>query len=232
MKILAIIPARAGSKGLKDKNILPLNGIPLLAHAINVAKESGVCDCIHLCTESEQYAEIGRQYGADVPFLRDPALATDTASSADAIKFSAMKYKEIGLEFDALLVLQPTVPLRTADDVRNVVALMEDRNANAIISVTTPEKPPQWCAALPEDGNMSIYYEKLQHLVNRQELARQYVLNGAVALVKMKYYLECDCIYKTGCYAYIMPRERSVDIDSQLDFELCEFLLSRRKSGR
>ena len=119
MKNIAIIPARSGSKGLKDKNIRNLNGRPLLAWTIEAAVRSGEFDEIMVSTDSEAYAEIARRYGADVPFLRSPATATDTASSWDTVAEVLENCRERGSTFDTFCLLQPTSPLRNAEDIRN-----------------------------------------------------------------------------------------------------------------
>ena len=227
MKYLAVIPARSGSKGLKDKNILPLCGIPLCAWTIRAAEESRVFDEIHFSTDSEKYADIAREYGAAVPFLRDAELATDSANSWDVIKFVIKRYRTMGREFDAVMLLQPTVPFRSADDIRAAVRMLEEKDAQAIVSVTEPEHSPYWCAELPPDGNMRVYHDKIQYLIGRQRLPRQHILNGAIYLSRIEHLMNSRSIYESGCYAYHMPQERSADIDTRDDLDWCEFLLKR-----
>lgn len=231
MKILAVIPARSGSKGLKDKNIKPLCGLPLCAYTINAATESGIFDEIHFSTDSREYAAIAEKYGASVPFLRDSELASDTASSWDVIKAVVSKYEESKKIFDAVMLLQPTVPFRSAEDIRSALEVLERNNANAVVSVTEPDHSPLWCAPLPEDGNMHVFHERFKNLIARQKLEKHFSLNGAVYLVKIPYLKSCSDIYEDRCYAYFMPRERSFDIDDQLDFDVCEFIMKRGGSG-
>ena len=228
MKILAIIPARSGSRGLKDKNIKPLCGIPLGAYTIKAAQASGVFDEIHFSTDSPQYADIAMSYGASAPFLREKELATDTASSWDVVKDVIKKYKATGREFDAAMLLQPTVPFRSVEDICNCVKMMESRAAQAIVSVSEPAHSPFWCAELPDDGNMRVYHEKMQYLIVRQKLKKQYILNGAIYLFRVEHLFASASIYERDCYAYVMPQERSIDIDSQDDFDLCEYFLMRK----
>ncbi|MBO5822358.1 MAG: acylneuraminate cytidylyltransferase family protein, partial [Lentisphaeria bacterium] len=182
MKILAIIPARSDSKGLKDKNIKDLCGLPLCAYTINAAKASGVFEEIHFSTDSQIYADIAMQYGASVPFLRDAVLASDTASSWDVVKAVIERYKKDGYEFDAVMLLQPTSPLRNAEDICNAVALFKEKNANAVVSVTDPPHSPLWSAPLPPDGNMQIFHERFEFFKARQTLEKYYALNGAIYL--------------------------------------------------
>ena len=225
MKILAIIPARSNSKGLKDKNIKDLFGLPLCAYTIRAAKDSRVFDEIHFSTDSQLYAEIARQHGASIPFLRTSELASDTASSWDVVKFVVNKYLELGKTFDAIMLLQPTVPLRNSSDIVNATKLLTEKSANAIVSVTDPEHSPVLNAPLPEDCDMSIYHERFSNMVARQMLLRQYAINGAIYLAKTQYLMHSADIYQEKCYAYYMPRERSIDIDTQLDFDLCKFYM-------
>ena len=229
MKILAVIPARSGSKGLKDKNIKNLCGLPLCAYTVNAAKESGIFEEIHFSTDSRLYADIAMQYGASVPFLRDAVLASDTASSWDVVKAVIERYKKDGYEFDAVMLLQPTTPLRSAEDICNAVALFKEKNANAVVSVTDPPHSPLWSAPLPPDGNMQIFHERFESLKARQTLEKYYALNGAIYLTGVEHLMSRSDIYEDGCYAYYMPPERSFDIDSQLDFDWCEFYLSSMK---
>lgn len=225
MKVLAVIPARSGSKGIKDKNIKLLNGLPLCAYTITAAIKSGIFTEICFSTDSDHYAEIARSYGANTPFLRDETLSDDTASSWDVVEDAVEQYRLKGQEFDAVMLLQPTVPFRSAGDIRNALKMMKERKANAIVSVTTPSHSPYWCAELPGDGDMNIYHKKIELLVGRQQLPQQYILNGAIYLSRVEHLKNAKSIYETGCYAYIMPPERSYDIDSELDFEWCSFCL-------
>ena len=126
MKHLAVITARSGSKGLKDKNIKLLEGKPLLVYSIEAAEQSGKFDCIHVSTDSEKYAQIAREHGADVPFLRDAALATDTAGTWDVLRAVVQQYAAIGQQFDTITLLQPTSPLRDAADIKMAFEIFEE----------------------------------------------------------------------------------------------------------
>lgn len=134
-KLLAVIPARFGSKGLKDKNIKLLNGIPLCGYTINAARESGIFEEICFSTDSAEYAEIGRKYGAQTPFLRNELLSCDTASSWDVTKDAIRYYQENGKNFDAVMLLQPTVPFRSAEDILNALKMMQERNAGPVSGI-------------------------------------------------------------------------------------------------
>ena len=133
-RILAIIPARSGSKGMANKNISLIENKPLIAYTIEVAKESNVFDYIFVSTDSEEYAQISRQYGAEVPFLRPIELAQDTSKAVEFEQHAITALKEIGYEFDYFVRLQPTSPLRTSDDVRNVISILIDAAKDAVVS--------------------------------------------------------------------------------------------------
>ena len=135
MKNIAIIPARSGSKGLKDKNIRLLNGKPLLAYTIEAALKSKCYDTVMVSTDSKKYAKIAMEYGAEVPFLRGDENSKDNASPWEVVKEVLLKYKELGKEFDTFTLLQPTSPLRNAKDIKNAYAELKEKNANAVVSM-------------------------------------------------------------------------------------------------
>ncbi|GHV32177.1 hypothetical protein AGMMS4952_22100 [Spirochaetia bacterium] len=224
-KIIAIIPARSGSKGLKDKNILPLTGKPLMAYTITAAKASGIFDEIFVSTDSPHYAEIAKEYGAHVPFLRDISLATDTASSWDVVKKTIEEYKNIGCEFNIAVLLQPTSPLRVAKDITDAFNLYKAKKANAIVSLCEVDHSPLWSNTLPEDHSLVNFIRQDIKSMPRQLLEKYYRINGALYIVNV-HYLMCNAdIYQNNCFAYIMPKERSVDIDDEMDFLLAEIML-------
>ena len=225
MKNIAIIPARSGSKGLKDKNIRNLNGRPLLAWTIDAAVRSGEFDEIMVSTDSEAYAEIARQCGADVPFLRSPATATDTASSWDTVAEVLENCRERGNTFDTFCLLQPTSPLRNAEDIRNAYALFRDKADFAVVSVCEAEHSPLWCGHLPESGEFTGFIRQ-EDVKQRQAGGKFYRLNGAIYIVDTQRFATDRFLYHEGSYAYIMPQERSVDIDTETDFRLAELLMS------
>ena len=225
MKNLAIIPARSGSKGLKDKNILPLNGKPLLAYSIEAAFSSGCFDTVHVSTDSEKYADIARRYHADIPFLRSTETAADDTSSWDVVLEVLEKYAREEKFFETVALLQPTSPLRKPDDIRRAYQLMEEKHAEAIISVCEVDHPPLWCNTLPEDGCMDGFLLS-ENRGPRQILRPYYRINGALYLLTVSALrAQGGVVYNSNCYAYTMPRERSIDIDVKLDFLIAEMLL-------
>lgn len=221
---IAVIPARSGSKGLKDKNIKLLHNKPLLAYAIACAKESGVFDCVHVSTDSPEYARIAEEYGAEVPFLRSGDLASDTANTWDAMRFVLLEYAKWGRQFDTLTVLQPTSPLRKAEDVQGAFRLFREKQADAVVGVCEVEHSPLWCNTLPEDGCLKGFIREEAN-GPRQRLSAYYRINGAIYILKTDFLMSKGNIYGEHSYAYVMPKERSVDIDHELDFAMAGFLM-------
>ncbi len=222
---LAVIPARSGSKGLKDKNIKMLAGKPMLAYTIETAIESNLFDKIHVSTDSELYADIARQYGAEVPFLRSKENSSDGAGSWDVVKEVLNKYSDMKAEFEYVTLLQPTSPLRTAEDIRNAYMLFQEKNANAVVSVCKVDHPPFWSNVLPTDLSMESFFINKQ-ITRRQEIQTYYRVNGAIYMIDRDFLYKDTNIYRAGCYAYIMDRKRSIDIDEEIDFEFAEFLIA------
>ena len=225
MKCIAIIPARSGSKGLKDKNIRRLVGKPLLAYSIEAAKESGIYDEVMVSTDSKQYADIARDCGANVPFLRSKTVSSDTASSWDTVKEVLDNYKHMGKVYDAFCLLQPTSPLRTVDDIKEAYAIFQ-KVETSVISVCEVEHSPLWCNTLPEDRSLDGFIKR-QNNKQRQAIGKYYRINGAIYFVKTEELYKDDFFYRKGSYAYVMPRDRSIDIDTEIDFRIAEFLLTK-----
>lgn len=224
MKNIAIIPARSGSKGLPNKNIRELNGKPLLSYSIRAAKDSKIFDCVHVSTDSREYAEVACNYGADVPFLRSGETSTDQADSWRVVREVLRKYGEMGKTFDMVTLLQPTSPLRTAQDIRKAYDFFKEKTAEAVVSVCEMEHSPLWSNVLPPDLSMDGF---INAEVNRprQKLAAYYRLNGAIYMVQTSFLRKDSNIYRKGCYAFVMDRDHSVDIDDLIDFKLAEILI-------
>lgn len=229
MKNIAVIPARSGSKGLRDKNIRLLDGKPLLVYAIEEAKKTGVFDCIHVSTDSGKYAQIACAAGADVPFLRNAETATDTASTWDAMRFVLKEYEKRGQFFDTLTVLQPTSPLRTAEDILGAFRLFEEKAANMVSSVCEMDHSPLWSNILPEDLSMENFEDEKIALLPRQSLPIYYRENGAVYIVKVTHLLSEKNIYKRKSFAYVMDRRKSIDIDEEIDFLIAERIMEAER---
>lgn len=227
MKNIAVIPARSGSKGLKDKNIRMINGKPLMAYSIEAAAESGVFDTVHVSTDSEQYATVAREYGAEVPFLREAKLASDTATTWDAVRFVLREYEKRGFCFDTVTVLQPTSPLRTVADIQGAYDYFQRKDANMISSVCEMDHSPLWSNTLPEDMSMRDFEDEKLAFLPRQNLPTYYRENGAIYILRTAHLFFAGNIYKDQCYAYLMDRKHSIDIDKELDFLIAETILKQ-----
>lgn len=221
MKNLAVITARSGSKGLKDKNIKLLKGKPMLAYTIEAALQSGLFECVHVSTDSEEYAEIARKYGADVPFLRDAQLATDTAGTWDVMRAVVKRYEELGKTFDTVTLLQPTSPLRDAEDIKHAFVVFKDRDADSVVSVCEAEHSPRICNTLGEENSMNGFID-FTVVGRRQELGTYYRINGAIYIQKTEVLMGKKDLYGPKAYAYVMDKIHSVDIDDAFDFMVAE----------
>ncbi|MFW6029918.1 MAG: cytidylyltransferase domain-containing protein [Halanaerobiales bacterium] len=223
-KILAIIPARSGSKGLKDKNIKNLHGKPLIAYTIEVAIASGIFETIIVTTDSKEYADIAIQYGAEVPFLRSEELSSDTTSSKEVIIDAISKMNCRGYYYDYFMLLQPTSPLRTVENIKESYDLLVKRKANSVVSVCKVDHSPLLSNILDETLLLDNFLKKFNNK-RRQDLPQYYRINGAIYLSKVDYYLKFQDFYKRNSIAYIMNKKESVDVDDIYDFKLAEILI-------
>lgn len=224
MRNLAVILARSGSKGLKDKNIKELSGKPLLAYTVEAAIESGKYDIVHVSTDSELYADIAKEYGADVPFLRDENLAGDKASSWDAVRYVVSEYEKRGKYFDTISLLQPTSPLRDAKDIRKAFEVFETKDATGVVSVCEVEHSPLACNTLPKDNSLNGFID-INKVGRRQDMGVFYRINGAIYIQRKDLLMKGDSIYSEGSYAYVMDKRHSVDIDDEMDFLMAKTIL-------
>lgn len=224
MKNLAIIPARSGSKRLKDKNIKTLKNKPLIAYTIEAAKNSGMFDSIMVSTDSEKYADIARKFGAEVPFLRSMENSLDSTSTWDTVNEVLEQYKRAGQVFHSFCVLQPTSPLRTAADIRNAYKLFEEKATVAVVSVCEAEHSPFGYGSLDDTASLENFIP-VENIKNRQINGKFYRINGAIYILKTEEFYRERYPYRKGSYAYIMKQEASVDIDTELDFRFADFLM-------
>ena len=227
MRNIAIIPARSGSKGLKDKNIRLLDGKPLLAYTIEAALKSKCFDTVMVSTDSKKYAKIAREYGAEVPFLRNAETSQDNTSPWEVMKEVLENYKALGQEFDTFALLQPTSPLRTAKDIRNAYAEMKEKKANAVVSMCELECSMHLVNTLPKSLSMKGFISEEQYNKRRQDIRPYYRFNGAIYISKVKSFMKHMNIYDDRCYAYIMDRNSSYDIDDLNDLKIVEALLKK-----
>lgn len=223
-RFLGIIPARSGSKGLPHKNIKLLNNKPMIAYTIEAAAKSKIFDEIIVSTDNEQYAKIAKQYGAHVPWLRPKELAADQTTTEEVIVHTINELKQQGEYFDYIMLLQPTSPLRDEYDIQGSVEMLFDKKANAIVGMCEVEHPISWVKELGEDKCLDNFFSLGPR--RRQEEGVFYRLNGAIYLTDIEYYVQYRNFYKKSCYAFIMSKHHSVDIDDIYDFKYAELLLN------
>ena len=227
-KILAIVPARGGSKRLPRKNILELNGKPLIAWSIKAGLESKYVDKVIVSTDDEEIADIAQQYGADVPFIRPGELATDESTTVDVVLHAI---KELALRdetYDYILLLQPTSPLRTAQHIDEAIDLMRGRDSDGVVSVCPVGHPVEWANSLPPDGSMDGFFKEEYINKRSQDFPEQYLINGAIYVVKTSRFCEEGTfLIRTGLTAYIMQRRDSIDVDTVDDLEIMRCLLAK-----
>ncbi len=225
-RILAIIPARSGSKGLKDKNIKELDGKPLLAYSIEVALKSNIIDEVFVSTDSEIYAEIARKNGASVPFLRPKEISDDKSQAYDYITHTIQIYKEeLKLDFDYFIVLQPTSPIREVKHIIEVAKLLIDHEKDSVVSVCEADHIPQLYNHLPQNLSMYKFYIGEDKSFNRQDFGKYYRLNGSIYGMKVKAFFKYKSYYIKNSSSYIMDKIFSIDIDDEIDFFLAEKIL-------
>lgn len=224
-RILAIIPARAGSKRIPDKNILPIAGKPLIAWTIEAARKSKYLDRIIVSTDDQKIKKISEEYGAEVPFIRPHHLATDEAGSVDVIKHAISTIKG---QFSYIVLLQPTSPLRTAEDIDKAIEML-DINTKAVVSVCETSHSPLWCNTLPDDLSMADFMKPEVAGIRSQDLPKYYRLNGALYVAETDYFYQNNSFFGKNTKAFIMPPARSVDVDESIDLAFAEFILSKNK---
>lgn len=228
-RVLCLIPARGGSKGLPHKNLAPLRGKPLIAWTIAAAKGSSYVDDTIVTTDDEAIARVAVASGAEVPFLRPAKLASDEAHMSDVVRHALDTLARSGRSYHWLLLLQPTAPLRTTTDIDAAFDRLRTSGGSAVVSVCEAEHSPLWMGQLPEDGNMAAFADSIACSVNRQELDRYYRLNGSIYLSEVGYWRSQSGFLGPTTFAIVMRQDASVDVDSRLDLDMAELLLTRRE---
>lgn len=221
-KIIAFIPARGGSKGIKDKNIYPIAGKPLLAYSIEAARGSRYLDYIMVSTDSERIAAVAEEYGAEIPFMRGEQLASDTSKTVDAVVDAIDRLREVGESYDVLVLLQPTSPLRTSEDIDKAIELFFIEGKKSLLSVSEVSDNPVLIRRL--DGNRAIPILDKPSTVRRQDFERFYKVNGAIYINKVKEICQ-DTSFNDNDIAFVMNGSHSVDIDSLEDVKRVEEIL-------
>ena len=220
-KILAIIPARGGSKGIPRKNILEVNGKPLIAWTIEQAKKSRYIDRLILSSEDQEIITIAKKWECEVPFVRPQILATDEAIGVNVILHAMAT---INNHYDYIVVLQPTSPLRSHADIDTCIDICHSQKAPACVSVTEAEKNPFWMYFLDKNNVMRPILDIADRPTRRQDLPAAFALNGAVYVAEWDWFLKSKQFVSSQTVAYIMPQERSLDIDTHIDFNFFQYI--------
>ena len=230
--VLAIIPARGGSKGVPRKNIKELAGKPLIGYSIDAAKEVSRLADIVVSTEDEEIAEVARELGADVPFMRPPELAEDLTPTYPVIMHVLSEMERLrGSEYSAVLLLQPTCPMRSAAHIDRALDMMTEEPCDSVVSVVEVSNVhPFRMKRLV--GNRLINYidQGFEDMRPRQVLPKVYLRNGAIYLNTRASLFRHEALVGAHCLGMVMDEEESVNIDGPLDFVLAEALLSGRSA--
>lgn len=226
-KIVGLITARGGSKGLPGKNIRPLGGKPLIAWTISAAQRADSLVRVVVSTDDTEIADVAREYGAEVPFMRPAELAQDRSPHIDVVlhALDALASAD-GVVPDALVLLQPTSPFRTADDIDAAVQLARDKNAHAVVSVVETHDHPLLTRKKNADGSLAPFVPCDIAYPRRQDLPPAYALNGAIYLCGVETIRRLRTFEPPGTLAYEMPPERSLQIDTPWDFDLCSMIVA------
>lgn len=233
MRVLGIIPARGGSKGVPRKNLAPLCGKPLLAYTVEAALQASSLDRVVLSTDDEEIAEVGRACGVETPFLRPPELARDDTPTIPVLQHMVQSLEAEGGRFDAVFTLQPTNPLRLSSDIDGAVALLTETGADSVIGfVDVGEKHPARMKSIGPDGRVldPSFGEEFEGQ-RRQDLPKLYLREGSVYLTRRNVLMEHNSLKGSDCRAWIIPPDRACAIDCPLDLEWAEFLLQRRRAS-
>ena len=224
--VLAIVPARGGSKGIPRKNIRPLAGKPLICHTIQCARQAVSVTRVIVSTDDKEIAAVAAKAGAEVPFLRSAALARDDTPIIDVI-IDVLQRLDSTDTWPLISVLQPTSPLRLPQDIDETVRLMDEKEFDSVSSFCQSPHPAEYLYRIDTGRTARAIFTEDENFI-RQDMEPAYLMNGAVYVVKREIVLQKRSLFGTRLGAYIMPEERSVDIDTPLDLDWAEFLLTRR----
>jgi CMP-N,N'-diacetyllegionaminic acid synthase len=225
---LCTICARGGSKGVKGKNTRPLLGKPLIAYSIEQAKAIELFEALAVSSDSDLVLDVARAWGVDYLIKRPPELATDQAAKLPAIRHCVSEVeKRCGNSFDIIVDLDATAPLRTVDDIRGAIALLEESAAGNVITGMPSRRSPYFnLVELSTDGIVRLSKPPMTVVTRRQDAPKCYDMNASIYVWKRQVLFASDTVFNGDSRLYIMPEERSIDIDSELDFRFVEFIMS------
>jgi N-acylneuraminate cytidylyltransferase/CMP-N,N'-diacetyllegionaminic acid synthase len=227
---LAIIPARGGSKGFPGKNIKELCGKPLIAWSIEAGLKCKYLDEVMVTTDYQNIVEVSKQYGAIVPFLRPNKLASDTTTSFDAIKHTIEYYKnELNKEFDYIVLLEPTSPLRESSDIDKAIEVLLDSDVDSIVGICrTEDQNPVFLVLKNEKSFISGYENKEMKVLRRQDIKDVYFFEGTIYISKTNVLLDKKTFYHENTIGYEVPKYKSLEIDDMDDFVMVEAIMKHK----
>lgn len=233
VKRICTICARGGSKGVKNKNIRELHGKPLIAYSILQARETGLFDAIAVSSDSAEILAAAGAWGADHLIRRPDELATDQAAKLPAICHCVLEAERAaGTSYDVIVDLDATSPLRVADDIVQCVTLLESRGVSNVITGAPARRSPYFnLVELDENGYARLSKQLERPVVRRQDAPKCYDMNASVYVWRRESLLSGATVFNPDTLIHVMPEERSIDIDSELDFKLVEFIMASRKES-
>ncbi len=224
-RILAFIPARAGSKGISDKNIIDVNGKPLIAYSIEAAKKSKYIDEVLVSTDGEKIAAVAKEFGANVPFLRPKELASDTSKTIDAVLHAIEYMRAQDDVYDIFVLLQPTQPLRTVEDVDGAIEAFFDHHMRSLVAVSEVDENPILTRTIQEDGTLKKMLD-VSSTCRRQDMPKFYKVNGAI-YINMISEISAETSFNDNEIPYIMAQDKAIDIDEEKDIVLARYYLEK-----
>lgn len=228
-KILGLIPARGGSKGIKNKNIRELCGKPLIGYTIEAANGSEFIDDVVVTTDSKDIADCAQKYGAEVPFMRPESLAADNSKTIDAVLHAIQTLKEMGREYDSLVLLQPTEPLRTAKHIDEALKVFYSKGEQGVVSISEVDDNPILIRSLDSE-EMLIPLLTQNSTCRRQDMPNFYRVNGCIYINKVSE-IDANTSLNDNRIPYIMDRKASVDIDEEMDLRIAEMIINEKLAG-
>lgn len=226
-RVLGLIPARGGSKGIKKKNIIDINGIPLMAYTIMEAKKSCYLDSVVVTTDSKEIGAVAVKYGAEVPFLRPKVFALDVSATLEAVLHAIMMLEKQGFKYDILALLQPTSPLRISDDIDQALRLFEDKGEKGLAAVSEVSDSPLLMRKLARDGQM-VHLMEHNSTVRRQDMPIIYRINGSIYINLISEVNE-SLSFNDNPIGYVMEKSHSTDVDDYSDLAMVQYYLEKRK---
>ena len=228
-RFLAIIPARGGSKGIPHKNIMDLCGKPLISYSIEAAKRSKYIDYVLVSTDDVGIKEVSMKYGANVPFLRPDKISSDEAKSIDVVLHGIEFLKNQGEKFDYVVLLQPTSPLRTYEDIDSAIELILEKKESSLVSLCQVDENPILMRTI-EENNLKPILQFNGDNLRRQDLPTYYIFNGALYINTVEMLLKENAFVNEKSIPYIMEKNKSVDIDTIIDAKLAEYILEEKSN--